>query len=168
MRDEVTRYRLSILVFDDAARLWRALSDLLEQGLTPAQVCLVGLRETLEELHLPEDHGRGNTDGVADQLAKVLQATEVRLRREGHADLAARCGAQTEALLGRSASTTGPFRWLRNELGKTLTAQAENGAVMLLVSASSAEQQSETARLLLRHGQHALKTHEFTWPHIGP
>ena len=163
MRDEVMRYRLSILVFDEAARLWRTLADLLESGLTAAQVCLIGLSERLQALELPLDI----SSGTAAEFETILHATEVRLPRHRHADLAARCGSQTESFLGRSASMTGPFWWLRKELDETLGPQADTGAIILLVCANSAEQQSATARLLLRHGQHALKTHEFSWPQSG-
>ena len=163
MGDEITRYRLSILVFDEAARLWRTLADLLESGVTAAQVCLIGLTERLQALELPRDMGPGTTG----QLAAILYATQVRLPRQKHADLAARCGSQTESFLGRSASMSGPFRWLRKELDETLGPQSDTGAIILLVCADSAEQQSATARLLLRHGQHALKTHEFSWPQTG-
>lgn len=160
MGHRTNRYRLSILVFEEPAGLWRAMAHLLQSGISPEQICLMGLPDTLTALRLPFPLDDPETLPLRHLLRKAPMTVRIGETR----DLVAHCGSQMSALLSHSKSATLGFDWMQQELSQTLFDDAEQGAVVLLVSAANTEQQSTSARLLLRHGQHNLQTHEFLWP----
>ena len=53
MQEEPTKYRISMLAFDEPPRLWRAAHDLLVNDFGSDQFCLLGLYSTLEGLRTP-------------------------------------------------------------------------------------------------------------------
>ena len=160
MCDGVTRYRLSILAFDDLAGLDHAIEDLIGNGVVPAQLCLAGLAKSLETLHVPK-----NLDHQAkSEFASLLASPDLPLQLDGLVEIVARSGAWTAALIRQPGAAMGTFDWMQEERRKELARHAANGAVILLVSAASAAQLAASAGVLLRHGRHNLQTHVFAWP----
>ena len=158
--DAVNRYRVSILAFDDRARLGRAIKDLIENGLEAGQLCLAGLPKSLDALQVPDELGHQ----AKSELADMMTTDTLPLRLDGVADLVARAGPRTMALLKQPGQATATFDWMQEERRRELAHYAVNGAVILLVSADNAEQLSASAGVLLRHGRHNLQTHVFTLP----
>ena len=160
MSDEVIRYRLCLLAFDDPARLWQAIRDLLEHGLEPEQFCLIGLPNVLEALEAPDGPDRQLSAG----LAKVLEAPATTLHFDRSGEFMARGSDDMAALLRRPGSTIGTLDWMQKERASELCRHAENGAVILLVRSVTAEQHAHSGGALLRHGRHNLQTHVFVKP----
>ena len=163
VNDGLTRYRLSVLVFDEAAGLWRALAELLRNGISPEQFCLIASPDTLASLD-PRAAADEIGETGRDALSHLVAGERFALHVDGHDDLAAHCGVEMSSLFRRMGSIADDFAWMRNELGKKLAVHADQGAINLLVSAAGAEQHSLIARVLLRHGRHDLQTHVFSWP----
>jgi hypothetical protein len=153
-------YRISILVFDTPSRLWGAMADLLDNGLSSDQFCLVGRPSTLEALKAPNELARS----VGDKFSGQGSAQDTPIHMDGEGGLVARRGSPTLALFSRSAFASSCFDWMQEELSKKLVVHAEGGAIILMVSAFTAQQHALTGRILLRHGRHDLQTHEFTRP----
>ena len=160
MPDGATRFRLSILAFDDPAGLWQAIGNLFDSGLTAGQLCLLGRPEMLDQLKMPD----GSPGQIASENKRLLSTSDTQVRLDGTASLAARYGSDIGVLLERSGPTADSFAWMQDELSQKLANQAEAGAIILLVSAATAEQHAASARVLLKHGRNSLQTHEFWWP----
>ena len=159
MCDAVTRYRLSILVFDEVADLARAIGELIGNGVEPEQLGIVGLRQSLDALAVP-----GEVDAETKHVTHLLAATDLPLRLDGAADLVVRGASGMRALLRQPQQPVGTFDWMQDERREALAGHAAKGAVILLVSAATAEQHAKSAGILLRHGRHNLQTHVFTRP----
>lgn len=159
-----TRYRLSILVFDEATGLWPAVDELLASGIAPEQFCIVASPATLAALEPALT--QNSNPRVPASIATLIRSTPYSLHVDGHGDLAAHCGSRMAGLFRRMGSVADDFGWMQNELSKKLALHAERGAINLLVSAAGAEQHSLIARVLLRHGRHDLQTHVFSWPSL--
>lgn len=163
MTDGAKRYRLSILAFDEPVGLGLALNDLFEHGITTMQIGLIGLPKTLDRLFKPVET-RNAPDTSPPEIAALESSAKHLMRLDGDDRLAARYGSEIEVLLQRPSRRISGFDWMREELAGGLAEQAERGAIVLLVSAKTAEQHALSAKLLLRHGPHNLQTQEFWWP----
>ena len=159
MNEGLATYRLSILAFDTPARLWDAMAALLKKGVSSKQICLVAQSSTLNALAPPD----GAEEPHSGTLQAIVEAPQVVVRFNTHGEFAARCNPQTLPQCGHSESGSTQFDWMHDELGKNLSDHAQRGAVILIVSAQGAEQHSAIATILLKHGQHRLQLHEFTW-----
>ena len=170
MPDGSKRFRLSILAFDEPVELGLALNDLFEHGITARQIGLIGLPETLDRLfepmELPGELGKG-PENSSPEIAALESSVKHLMRLDGDDRLAARYGSEIEVLLQQPSRRIGGFDWMQEELAGRLAEQAERGAIVLLVSARTADQHALSARLLLRHGPHNLQTQEFWWPSYG-
>lgn len=160
MAEGPTIFRLSLLAFDDAALLWRALADLIDRKLTSEQLCLVGLAASLARLDMPGDAIAPHRD----EMRRLLSAGDGALALAGGDSLTARCGTAMRDLLGTSGRAAGAFPWMQQGASEKIAAQATRGAIILLASAFDAEQHSTIARVLLGHARSNLQTHEFTRP----
>lgn len=160
MPRDATRYRLSILAFDDEERLWQAVRTLFSEGVTADQLCLFGLPDTLERLQPPVPP----PDGNSQDLERLMTSSATRLALDGGTGLAARCGNEIAHLIEWREPGAGRFHWMQEALAKKLAHQTAAGAVALLVSAADPKQHERCARVLLRCGRHSLQTHEFWWP----
>ena len=158
--DGVNRYRVSILAFDDTVLLGRAIKDLVGNGLESAQLCLAGLPEILNTLQVPDDLNHQ----AKNAFSALLATPDLPLRLDGSANLVARGGPKTNALLKPLDQAIGTFDWMQEQRQRELARHAAKGAVILLVIADTAEQLSASAGFLLRHGRHNLQTHVFSRP----
>ena len=160
LQDEPTRVRISLLAFDDAAPLWRAAHDLLINGFKAGQFCLIGLPSELAKLELPST--------LSDDLRYALtvliaEPSTLDLPSTG-ATVETRCGRHAASLFVSAGDHHSQAMWISSELGRSLANDTALGRVVLLVTSHSADQHAFGARLLLRHGNHDLKTHEFSMP----
>jgi hypothetical protein len=148
--------RLSILAIDEAERLRSAIGALLDRGVGPDQLGIVGYPSVFDDLARDAAAtDRQDVDSVISHRREPIQlAGDTRLEL---------CGSPLlSAILRAPATADGPLG--RMAIGDTLTEQAKMGATLLLVAADSAEQHAHIARTLLRHGRHSLQTFEFTVP----
>ena len=158
--DPVTRYRLSILAFDDTAGLAHAVGDLIGHGMEPGQLGVIARPHSLDALMVPG----GLDPDIKRNILNLLAAPSLPLRLDDAADLVVRGGPGIRALLKQPQQDVGAFDWMQDERREDLARHAANGAVILLVSAATAEQHATSAGVLLRHGRHNLQTHVFTRP----
>jgi len=153
----VTTARLSIAVFDSQEQFWRLISELTSQGICASQFSLWGLPDNIGKLDIPPTlthQSRYDMDAMLSNGGKLIVSGK-------SSDLVFRCGELFESLLRRSKAQN-PL-WMNAVLRSKLAGQANNGGLVLLVSASTARQHELAARLLLKHGSHDLHTHEFSW-----
>lgn len=159
VRQEVTRFRLCLLVLDDAAGLFRALAELTDLGLEPQQISLIGSQETLDALQVPGDL----PFAMQNKLDQILKHKSLPLQIDGACRLAVR-GSQPLSELLRTSGSGDAFDWMQDHRRKEFCRHAAGGAVVLLVSTATANQLSSSATALLRHGQHNLQTYVFARP----
>lgn len=166
MADGSKRYRLSILAFDEPVGLGLALNDLYDHGIATSQIGLIGLPETVDRLFeaVSPDERPVNS---SPEIAALESSAKHVMRLDGDDRLAARYGTEIEVLLERPSRRISGFDWMQEGLAARLAEQAQRGAIVLLVSAKSADQHALSAKLLLRHGPHNLQTQEFWWPNSG-
>lgn len=158
MCDEVTRYRLTILAFDDRAQFGQAIVDLIGCGLETGQFCLAGLPKTLDAIATPS----GLDERASSAFAALLATADTPFALDAEAGLVARGGFRAKILLEAPDQAFGAFDWMQEARRRELARHGTNGAIILIVNAASAEELSASANVMLRHGRHTLQTHVFT------
>ena len=166
MPREPTRCRIAMLTFDEPPRLWRAADDLFLNGIGACQLCLFGLPQVLADsdpaqlqtpLALSEDFRQTFRCVIwrPSVIVRISEATTIEMK----------CGTRASDLFTPVAESVFEARWLKPDMRHSLANDVATGAVVLLVASNTAEQQALGARLLLRHGNRDLQTHEFSQPH---
>lgn len=161
MHVEVRTYRLAIGLFSEHPPLFRALDDLCVQGLEGECLCLIGRSERLKpqtfdgvdrDAYLRSGHlfdGARDVDGLFPP---------------------ARCAASTGPLLDELCAPI-PFpaaererypMWLTRNQYDRLHSHVQDGGFVLIVSSATPTQQDASSRILLRHSQNGVQTHDFT------
>ena len=150
------KFRFTAGVFDDHEKLRRALDDFAAGGWSDSQLCLTGLSSTVNAISTSEpdlDHTRSTS----------LQFEE-RHRVDGpsifaSAGLALRAMSQPDLHFDGSLGPYGIH--LPSHLSERLARHIEAGAIVLFVSSTSASQQDQSTRILLRHATLDILGHEF-------
>lgn len=159
MCNELKMFRLAIGLFSEAQPLWHVLSDLSGQGIDAHSLCLVGQPHSLRPEFLlakgyePHQAFRSlfedlwDLDGVFDDAACKVSA-----------------GPLVEDLWGSaSGEVSGAVPgWLSDVQRRRLRDHLANGVLVLVVSSESPSQQDASCRILLRHSQHGVQTHDFS------
>jgi hypothetical protein len=153
------KLRFAVGIFNDLARLRKAVDDLIDLGLDPRDLCLAGSRAAVE---------RGN----AKEWAGASRTLEVKpLHHHGNV-LAMLAGGGSswdvdspvvKALKegGRGSSPPAPGAEVWSAIGDNL----REGALLLMAKLPSAALQDQAVRALLRHSHHPVHAEEFF--HIG-
>jgi len=158
LHEGTTRYRISVLAFDEAGKLKLAAQELLLHGFNSAQFCLFGhshLFVTLESISLSEGGG-------AREFDVFLKSPAVSLRLASTNMFEMRYGTFAGRLFSRIHDGSFEAPWMRIDVARGVESDAANGCLVLLVTSATANQHALGAKLLLRHGDRDLLTHEFT------
>lgn len=160
MTNMAEQYRLTFAVFDDAPSLWRAMDALLHDGLRPAQLCLFADAESMPRLDVvgPGESGLAFSEGWLPPLrswpfetaGRAIAGTEGPLFDA----LTAVCDDDTKG----ASTAVAPGH--RMDIGDYVV----QGAITLVVRSNGPAQQSLTARTLLGHSSHRVRTFEFALP----
>jgi hypothetical protein len=156
-----TRFRVSILPFEDANRLWLAASELIYAGFSAAQFGLLGSQQSFEtcpsRLVLPTR--------LQLELDGLLAVPPIRVRLASGDVFEMRCGRSADGLFTALENDCVEAGWMRPDLARRLAIDVASGCFVLVVASTTAIQHALGARLLLRHGQRNLQTHEFSVAH---
>lgn len=151
-------YRLAIGLFDGHPPLFKALDDLALQGLCDDSLCLIG-----HEQHIRPGHD------AADTMARNVGLFEgLRLVAELFPPVpcAASAGALFDDLCAPlsfpAASRERYPMWLTSHQYERLQGHVGEGGLILIVSSTTPTQQDASSRILLRHSQNGVQTHDFT------
>lgn len=158
--DGLIRYRISLLAFDEAEVLVRAAHDLILNGFTASQFCMLGSSDRLEAAHVQK-----GGDGLGRALADLWSKPPSHLKLPGTQAVAMRCGDRAASLFETLEPDVKVPEWIRPELSRSISSSVGQGRTILLVASGSAKQHALGARLLLRHGKYDLQTHEFSVRH---
>ena len=144
------KFRFTAGVFDDYERLRRALDDLAAGGWSVSQLCLTGLPPTVNAI---PTSGR---DLDRTKLTSLLAQFEECQRTD------APLASSSTVLEGISPRLhfDGSLH-LPSHLSERLSRHIEAGAIVLFVSSTSASQQDQSTRILLRHATLDILGHEF-------
>jgi len=158
VEDGLIRHRIALLPFDEADDLSTAAQDLVMNGFSASQFCVLGQHDKL----LVIDGAPGESVAAPGMLADLWldPAHEIKFKGLGHIGI--RCGDAAAVLFGDAGRQYEQPDWMKPELVGTIARSIERGRLILLVAAHSATQHALGARLLLRHGNHDLQTHEFS------
>ena len=161
MDDASNVFRLAIGVFYEAQRLAGAIGELAADGVTAAQICLVGTRQAIDTLApiastlSAGGQESGPPPGPLRALVPHVNGLEL-VATDGH--LLRRLLEHTEA---SESGNPAAHNWLLPDLFGGLTDHLRAGAVALLVGASDFSLQRSGSRILLRNTAHTVQTHEF-------
>lgn len=154
-------YRLAIGLFGDHPPLFRALDDLSGHGLAADCLCLIGRRERMNP-----DHIEGFDQSASQKNGHLFAGA-----REVHGLFPpAQCAASAGRLFDDlceplSFPVAGQERypmWLTSGQYERLSIHVLEGGLVLIVSSATPSQQDSSSRILLRHSQHGVQTHDFT------
>jgi hypothetical protein len=159
--DGLIRYRISLLAFDEPEVLVQAAHDLILNGFTASQFCMLG--RSTDILDAVRAHKGG--DGISRGLADLWAEPQIHLKLAGNDPVAMRCGKRAASLFETVSPHVKTPEWIRPDLSHSISSSVSQGRTILLVASSSAKQHALGARLLLRHGKHDLQTHEFSVRH---
>ena len=144
------RHRLATAAFREPSQLRAALSDLIREGLTSSDLCLVGAPSTVERIVAAGEPSirahetkRAFGDLVAFQLPNSV------------GQVVSSCATIFEWLVAAEA------RGRLSLLGAYKQQIAEGGAV-LIVSSASTEQHDRASKALLRYSAGPISVDEFT------
>jgi hypothetical protein len=148
---------LSVGVFDSCPPLERAISELLQDGFTNRDMCLIGtsaaFAETVRRPNGPlmPRSGRPLYQRQRHMLPWLSDNVEV----------LATSGLLLRTLVAHAAAeqqVSAPA-YLIQELCATLNEHLKQDAIALLVSATDHNQQNQGSRVLLRHSFHTVQTY---------
>lgn len=161
MKVEVRTYRLAIGLFSEHPPLFRALDDLSDQGLNRECLCLIGRSERLKPRTFDGvDHGAFSRSGHLFEGARDVDGLFP----------PARCAASGGPLFDDLCAPI-PFplaeherypMWLTRNQYDRLHGHVQEGGFILIVSSATPTQQDASSRILLRHSQNGVQTHDFT------
>jgi hypothetical protein len=152
MRDTGETFRLATGIFYGQPQLGRAVGDLIANGFTRRQTYLAGTREALGTMMKETSAGSPRqfqplyrlSDGV-----EVVTTSSVLLRRV----LKEAAGREEENNF---------YSWLLPELFGRFSDHIRRNAIVLVVSAPDSGLHRRGSRILLRHSDHTVQTHEFS------
>jgi hypothetical protein len=156
MQDAGNTFRLAIGIFHDMKELASAIGELTADGVTAAEIGLVGTRQAIDAFRsAPRKAGEGllagDIKGLAPHVNGIeLFATDSRLVRKLLEHTAPSDGAGAAA-----------HHWLLSDLFGSLTEHLREGAVALLVGAGDFARQRRGSRILLRNTGYTVQVHEF-------
>jgi hypothetical protein len=153
-----TRYRVSILPFEETYCLWNATAELLHVGFSAAQFGLLGSPRLFQSCAAAEI----SPLTVRRELDGLLATYPMRVKLTSVDEAELRCGRLAVALFGAADGEIADVKWMRPDLARSLAGDVASGCFVLFVASSSADQHLQGAKLLLRHGTRDLQTHEFS------
>jgi len=158
LHEGTTRYRISILAFEEAGRFRLAAQELLLHGFNSAQFCLFGHSYVLSTI----EHITYADEGPSSALEGLLTAPSCSIRLAGPETFEMRCGTFAGSLFSSIEKGLAEATWMREDLAQGIASDVADGRLVLLVTSVTADQHALGAKLLLRHGNRDLLTHEFT------
>lgn len=153
--------RLAITVFDEFERLWNAMLDLLEAGLSNEHICLLALEATAEALRRSSPAMRRPED--QQWLARLLDRMEPWTVGRNGGRIVGTDGGLMRLVKRQQPNGSGNEKLPLIIGGQKVDLETivGQGAVALLVQSSNPSQQSRVTRILLSHSTHWITTHEF-------
>jgi hypothetical protein len=147
------KLRFAVGVFEDAARLRKAVDELIDLGLDPRELCVAGNRAAIE---------RGNADGWAGapyvpELKQLHNNANVMAVLAGGSLGDADSPAVSALRDGGHSSPTAPGAEVWSAISECL----RKGALLLMAKLPSAALQDQAVRTLLRHSHHPVHAEEF-------
>jgi hypothetical protein len=162
MLDSTPTYRIVMTAFPEFQTLWCVLDDLVVEGFTAAQLCLLSSRFQMAANFPPYC----SASASRDELAKLLKmVAAIRPVDEGDILPSLSTAVREMFLSGQpSIAMTSNLasRWLASRRLKDLNAQIRDGALILLASSTTPDQQRRAARVVLKYSSHAIFACEFT------
>lgn len=162
MGEVVDTIRLAIGAFYEAQNLDQAIADLFADGLTTRELCLAGTRQAFQDIvHAPpqqafQERNRPLRTRPLQPLAFLSDDLQ----------LVATSGIVLRTLLregqGKTGHTSPSSSSLLRGICDRLTDHLRHNAIVLVVSAPNSNLQHRSSRILLRHSEHPVQTHEFT------
>jgi hypothetical protein len=159
MSDDHNTIRLAIGVFYAPDKLDASILDLFANGLATREICLAGTRRAFQHIV------HGSPGYAYHERSALLRARPLKPLNTSSDDgeLLATSGIVQRTLLQeasrRAASTD--LLWPLGS-GDGLSEHVREGAIALVVCAPTPDLQHRSSRILLRHSDHTVLTHEFT------
>jgi hypothetical protein len=138
--------------------LWWAAAELLDVGFSAAQFGLLGSARLFNSCETPWEPPLR----IKVELDGLLATDPTRVRLTSADVLEMRCGQLVDSLFTAAEAEIVEAGWMRPDLARSLARDVASGCFILLVASSTAGQHAQGARLLLRHGNRNLQTHEFS------
>ena len=150
MADDPRRYRLATTAFREPSELRAALSNLIREGFSSSDLCLVGAPSTIERF-----------------VASGEPSVEAQETKRTFGDLVAFQLPNSAGQVVASCATI--FEWLVTAEGRgrlsllgAFKQQIAEGAAVLIVSSASTEQHDRASKALLRYSAGPISVDEFT------
>ena len=165
MRTETVRHRLSMAVFYDADELWDAVVELLRNGLGIDQQCCAGCADALIGIAPP----RRMSWALSARLWALVRCVEPCVILNGPKEICATSGAVLKTLAQACPARSGPIVAIpREKTGKRIASctplrqHIDAGAILLVVSAETPDQQVASSHALLGSSRYGVHTFEFS------
>ncbi len=151
--------RLTIAVFDEPERLWRTIQTLLGAGLPVEQFCLAALATTMACVA----DASPISEADCSLLTTLTQKVEAWPGGQNGHSIVATSGSLFKTLSHAQSAGDGARTHARISAlhWSELVEQIRNGAIVLIVSASSPAQQRLSTRTLLNESSRSVQTYEF-------
>lgn len=169
MTKEAIRHRLSMAVFYEPGPLWAAVIELQSCGFGIDRQCCAGLAESLMNFGSP----RLESCELSEQLSMLVHGVEPYSSNCELGNILATSGRVLALLAGvcPARETAALTRTDEGETGLPLNGSCKNllhhiyaGAVLLIVSAETPNQQVASSHVLLRNSRNEIQTFEYTIP----
>ena len=162
MSDDHNTIRLAIGAFYAPDKLDASILDLFANGLATREICLAGTRRAFQHV-VYGSSGYAYHERSALLRARPLQPLTI---SSDDRQLLATSGIVQRTLLQEASRRTAgaastDLLWLLGN-GAGLTEHLRAGAIALVVCAPTPDLQHRSSRILLRHSDHTVLTHEFT------
>ena len=165
MAAEDGHVRLAIALFSGAADLCSALNELSAVNVGNDQVCLAAQPSMIDQVMT--DHSI--SEALRDRISPLLDRTHIiPAVTEGSPEMRA-SGWLLEAL-GKEvpdatrSSVVDAASWMTPDQRAEMMSCIADGYIVLSVRSDSRKQQQSATRILLRHSQKGVQTHEFGLP----
>ncbi|PPD29236.1 MAG: hypothetical protein CTY20_07240 [Hyphomicrobium sp.] len=169
MIKEAIRHRLSMAVFYEPGPLWAAVIELQSCGFGIDRQCCAGLAESLMNFGSP----RLEPCELSEQLTRLVHCVEPYSSNGELGPILATSGRVLALFAGvcPARGTAALTRTDVRETGLPLNGSCKNllhhiyaGAVLLIVSAETPDQQVASSHVLLRNSRNDIQTFEYTIP----
>jgi hypothetical protein len=149
---------LSVGVFDSCPPLERALAELLQDGFSNRDMCLLGTSAAFADMV------RRPNGPLMPRSGRPLYQRQRHMLPwlSEHVEVLATSGILLRTLVAQATAeqeTPGAPTNLIQELCNTLNEHLKQDAIVLLVTATDHNQQNQGSRVLLRHSFHTVQTY---------
>jgi hypothetical protein len=158
---------LAIGLFSEVGALISALEEFASLGVTPQCLCVLASIETLAS---------ATWQRASEAAARAFQSIFEEVVAAGHIvdggpEITGVCMASAGPLhdelcsilvspsCGRDGATSD---WLSQSQRRRMGAHVVEGGLVLVVSSDTPSEQDQSCRILLRHSQHGVQSHDFT------